>query len=81
MLTEAMDILFECISQDKAQGHDIKWNYTDYQLMEELDQLKEVWLKRKTLLFENIDARVLAEIKEVESKEEQRILLKGILKA
>ena len=79
MLTEAMDILFECISQDKAQGHDIKWNYTDYQLMEELDQLKEVWLKRKTLLFENIDARVMAEIKEVESKEEQRILLKKYL--
>lgn len=56
MLTEAMDILFECISQGKAEGRDIKWNYTDYQLMEELDLLKEKWLKRKT--FEN-DAIVL----------------------
>ena len=79
MLTEAMDILFECISQGKAEGRDIKWNYTDYQLMEELDLLKEKWLKRKTLLLENIDTRVVAEIKGVESKEEQRHLLKEYL--
>ena len=79
MLTEAMDILFECISQGKAEGRDIKWNYTDYQLMEELDLLKEKWLKRKTLLLENIDAKVVAEIKGEESKEEQRILLKEYL--
>lgn len=79
MLTEAMDILFECISQGKAEGRDIKWNYTDYQLMEELDLLKEKWLKRKTLLLENIDAKVVAEIEGEESKEEQRILLKEYL--
>ena len=79
MLTEAMDILFECISQGKAEGRDIKWNYTDYQLMEELDLLKEKWLKRKTLLLENVDAKVVAEIKGEESKEEQRILLKEYL--
>lgn len=57
MLTEAMDILFECISQSKAEGRDIKWNYTDYQLMEELDQLKETWIKRKTVLFDMIDKK------------------------
>lgn len=79
MLTEAMDILFECISQGKAEGRDIKWNYTDYQLMEELDLLKEKWLKRKTLLLENVDAKVMAEIKGEESKEEQRSLLKEYL--
>ncbi len=79
MLTEAMDILFECISQGKAEGRDIKWNYTDYQLMEELDLLKEKWLKRKTLLLENIDTSVVAEIKGVEPKEEQRRLLKEYL--
>lgn len=79
MLTEAMDILFECISQGKAEGRDIKWNYTDYQLMEELDQLKEKWLKRKTLLLENIDTRVVAEIKGAEHKEEQRQLIKEYL--
>ena len=61
MLTEAMDILFECISQGKAEGRDIKWNYTDYQLMEELDLLKEncmdtegcyrqIWTDRRTIL-------------------------------
>lgn len=79
MLTEAMDILFECISQGKAEGRDIKWNYTDYQLMEELNLLKEKWLKRKTLLFENIDTRVVAEIKGIESKEEQRRQFKEYL--
>ena len=79
MLTEAMDILFECISQGKAEGRDIKWNYTDYQLMEELDLLKEKWLKRKTLLLENVDTRIVAEIKGIESKEEQRHLLKEYL--
>lgn len=79
MLTEAMDILFECISQGKAEGRDIKWNYTDYQLMEELNLLKEKWLKRKTLLLENVDAKVVAEIKGEESKEEQRSLLKEYL--
>lgn len=79
MLTEAMDILFECISQGKAEGRDIKWNYTDYQLMEELDLLKEKWLKRKTLLLENVDTRMLDEIKGAESKEKQRYLLKEYL--
>lgn len=81
MLTEAMDILFECISQDKAQGHDIKWNYTDYQLMEELDQLKEVWLKRRTLLLENIDGRAVNRIMEIESKEKQKYLLKEYIES
>lgn len=81
MLTEAMDILFECISQDKAQGHDIKWNYTDYQLMEELDQLKEVWLKRKTLLLENIDTETVNEIIGTEPKEKQKVLLKEYLES
>ena len=81
MLTEAMDILFECISQDKAQGHDIKWNYTDYQLMEELDQLKEVWLKRKTLLLENIDDETVNKIMGIELKEKQKAFLKEYLES
>lgn len=81
MLTEAMDILFECISQGKAQGHDIKWNYTDYQLMEELNQLKEVWLKRKTLLLENVDNKVVNEIMGIESKETQKALFKQYLES
>ena len=79
MLTEAMDILFECISQGKAEGRDIKWNYTDYQLMEELDQLKETWLRRKTLLLENIDTEVVNEIKRANTEENQRFLLKEYL--
>ena len=81
MLTEAMDILFECISQGKAEGRDIKWNYTDYQLMEELNQLKETWLKRKTLLLENIDTGVVNKIRETEPENSQRLLLKDYLES
>lgn len=79
MLTEAMDILFECISQGKAEGRDIKWNYTDYQLMEELNLLKEKWLKRKTLLYENIDIKIVDKIKKEEPKELQKSLLKNYI--
>lgn len=60
MLTEAMDILFECTSENKARDKDnkpvfIEWYYTDYELMTELEGLTEVWLPRKTLLFDRID--------------------------
>lgn len=79
MLTEAMDILFECISQGKTDEQDIKWNYTDYQLMEELDRLKEVWLKRKTLLFESIDISVVNEIMGIESTGKKKNALKKYL--
>lgn len=79
MLTEAMDILFECISQGKTDEQDIKWNYTDYQLMEELDHLKEVWLKRKTLLFENIDISAVNEIMGITSNEDKKNALKKYL--
>lgn len=81
MLTEAMDILFECISQGKAEGRDIKWNYTDYQLMEELNQLKETWLKRKTLLLENIDIEAVNQIKGTSSEDKQKLLLKNYLES
>lgn len=81
MLTEAMDILFECISQDKAEGRDVKWNYTDYQLMLELYQLKEKWIERRTLLFENINTQDLSDIKKEESKEMQKVLLKKCLES
>lgn len=81
MLTEAMDILFECISQNKAHGRDIKWNYTDYQLMEELDCLKEVWLKRKIVLLGNIDTSAVDKITKMEPNEKQKGLLKEYLES
>lgn len=81
MLTEAMDILFECISQNKAQGRDIKWNYTDYQLMEELDCLKEVWLKRRIVLLGNIDTSAVASIISMSSLEKQKNMLKEYLES
>lgn len=81
MLTEAMDILFECISQGKTEGQDIKWNYTDYQLMEELDRLKEVWVKRKTLLFEHISINAVNEIMAITPEAKQKKELKEYLES
>lgn len=79
MLTEAMDVFFECISQQKAQGHDIKWNYTDYELMEQLNELKEVWLKRKTLLLESLAEEKTYEIIACDDSEHQKTLLKAFI--
>ena len=81
MLTEAMDILFECISQKKAQGCDIKWNYTDYQLMEELNKLKEVWIKRKTVIYENIDTHLVQEVMGMKSAEVRKSFIKEYLES
>ena len=81
MLTEAMDILFECISQGKAEGYDIKWNYTDYQLMEELKQLKETWLKRKTIVFDKINVPKLRIIMKEKLLENQKKLLKEYIES
>ena len=81
MLTEAMDILFECISQNKAHGRDIKWNYTDYRLMEELDCLKEIWLKRKIVLLRNLDTNAIGKIIELEHNENQKSILKTYLES
>lgn len=81
MLTEAMDILFECISQSKAEGRDIKWNYTDYQLMEELDQLKETWIKRKTVLFDMIDKKMVDRIRGEDLPNNQKKLLKDYIES
>jgi HD superfamily phosphohydrolase len=67
MLTEAMDILFECTSENKARDKDnkpvfIEWYYTDYELMTVLEGLTEVWLPRKTLLFDRIDDNSISDV-------------------
>ena len=49
--------------------------------MEELDLLKEKWIKRKTLLFESIDLNKLETIKKEESKDSQKNLLKEYLES
>ena len=68
-------------TQNKAHGRDIKWNYTDYQLMEELDCLKEVWLKRKIVLLGNIDTSAVDKITKMEPNEKQKGLLKEYLES
>lgn len=55
MLTEAMDIMFNYAKQAGNSEFEIKWTYTDYQLMEELLKQKEIWLKEKTLLASELN--------------------------
>lgn len=67
MLTEAMDILFECTLKNIARDKDnkpvfIEWYYTDYELMTELEGLTEVWLPRKVLLFDSIDDNLISDV-------------------
>ena len=53
MLTEAMDIVFE----DKFQNNnplEIKWYFTDYELLENLYKQTEKWINRKCILKKNI---------------------------
>lgn len=62
MLTEAMDVLFECAAEKKVEGKGINWYSTDYDLMTSLSNLKEVWLKRDMVLFDKVDSNLLSSI-------------------
>ncbi len=86
MLTEAMDILFECASENKARDKDnkpvsIEWYYTDYELMTELNGLTEVWLPRKTLLFDRIDRNLISDILRCTNEIAQRTNLQNYMQS
>lgn len=86
MLTEAMDIFFECVSKNMARNKDgklvsIEWHYTDYQLMVELGSLTEVWLPRRILLFDGIDEATIQKIFGDDNKETQKIELRNYVQA
>lgn len=81
MLTEAMDIVFECIAENKAKSKDIKWFYTDYELMNSLYEQKEVWLKRKMLLLHGLNTEKLKEIINDTSDECKKAKLRDYLEA
>lgn len=80
MLTEAMDILFECISQGIAGNKDIKWYYTDSELMEKLNEMTEVWLQRKTLLYDAIDTNIINDVLQ-QSETDQKAKLRKYLES
>ena len=86
MLTEAMDILFECTLENKARDKDnkpvfIEWYYTDYELMTELEGLTEVWLARKILIFDSIDANLIREVLECNDELAQKTKLKNYIQS
>jgi len=81
MLTEAMDISFECIAQKKVKDIEIKWNYTDFQLMEEINKIKEVWITRKTLLLEGLNIEELEHIMQLNSDSDKRSRLKMFIES
>lgn len=53
MLTEAMDITFEDKSQN-SNPLEIKWYFTDYELLENLFCQTEKWIDRKSLLKKDV---------------------------
>ncbi|MGE5389796.1 MAG: HD domain-containing protein [Deltaproteobacteria bacterium] len=86
MLTEAMDILFECTSENKARDKDnkpvfIQWYYTDYELMTELKGLTEVWLRRKILLFDHIDDNLIRDVLQSSDEFTQKAKLKSYIQS
>ncbi len=81
MLTEAMDILFECISEKKAEDKDIKWYYTDYELMIALNGLNEVPLERKMLLFKGIDPQLINSISQITLETQRKADLRDYLQS
>lgn len=81
MLTEAMDISFECIAQKKTKEAEIKWNYIDFQLMEEMNKIKEVWINRKTLLLEGVDKEELECIQQLSNNDEKKKRLKTFVES
>lgn len=81
MLTEAMDISFECIAQKKADDIVIKWNYIDFQLMEEMNKIKEVWIKRRTLILEDLDGAMIDSIMQMSNEREKKDKLRTYIES
>lgn len=76
MLTEAMDIVFDGISQNNNLSSDIKWYYTDFELLQTLCMHKEIWLNKKVLLQKNLNKKKIEEILQLNNDEQ-----KGALKS
>lgn len=79
MLTEAMDIVFE----DKFQNNEpseIKWYYTDFELLQSLYQHTETWISRKAIIKKNIDSGVIEEILNLPN-DEQKAKLKQYIES
>lgn len=74
MLTEAMDIVFENKFQNN-EASEIKWYYTDFELLQNLYQHKETWIKRKVILKKNVDISQIGEIYNLPF-DKQKLLLK-----
>ena len=74
MLTEAMDIAFEDKSQNKSPW-EVKWYFTDYELLINLYEQTEKWIDRRYILKKTIDAGRLREIVSL-PEIEQRVALK-----
>ncbi len=79
MLTEAMDIVFE----DKTQNDnpwEVKWYYTDFELLQKLYQQTETWIKRRYILKKDVDVAQLGQLLEL-THDEQKELLKQYIES
>ena len=74
MLTEAMDIVFDGISQKNNLSSDIKWYYTDFELLQTLCMHKEIWLNKRVLLQKGLNKTKIEKILQLNNDEQKEAL-------
>lgn len=79
MLTEAMDIVFEDKSQNKTSS-EIKWYFTDFELLKNLHEQTEKWIDRRYILRKNIDVSQISNLLSA-TPEEQKVQIKKLLES
>ena len=79
MLTEAMDIVFEEKSQNKTPS-EIKWYFTDFELLKNLHEQTEKWLQRRYILKKKIDVSQIDNLSTY-TPEEQKVKIKKLIES
>lgn len=79
MLTEAMDIVFEDKSQNKSSS-EIKWYFTDFELLKNLHEQTEKWIYRKYILKKEIDVNQIINLT-TSTYEEQKVQIKNLIES
>ena len=79
MLTEAMDIVFEDKTQNKTPW-EIKWYFTDFELLKNLHEQTEKWIHRKYILKKQIDISSISNLSTL-TFDEQKAKIKKLIES
>lgn len=74
MLTEAMDIVFEGALKKNDTSSQIKWYYTDYELLQNLYEHKEIWIDRRVILKKDLDKNQIINIIQLPDEKQKKAL-------